>query len=102
MTIAEQALFLLDLRPSELHRKNLESFSNLDSLVSGSVGIQPVADPINAIAPQTNSFSVASRISRSNSNYEEQAKAEALMNALKHIRSKNDTTRKSKRVIPGS
>ena len=101
MTIAEQALFLLDLRPSELHRKNLESFFNLDSLVSGSVGILPALDPVASELP-TNSFSVASRLSRSNSNYEEQAKAEALMNALKHIRSKNDSIRKSTRVIQGS
>lgn len=91
MSLAEQALCLLDISPSAKNRTKLENFSSLDLEISASLpgfslpaGLPPV-EP--ASPPSENLYSVASRMGRAN--YEEQAKAEALLNALKQMRARN-------------
>lgn len=84
MSLAEQALFLLDIVPSIRSRKNLESFSSLDQTIGASLpGTQCLSESGKAL-PDANPFFVASRMSRSN--YEDQARAEALTKALQQIR----------------
>lgn len=86
MTISEQALFLLDIAPSHLKRKKMETFVDLDGVVNNSFEANsPVEAPVASTTPEhTNPFSVASRLQRTN--YESHAKSEALMEALKQIR----------------
>ncbi|MGZ3701799.1 MAG: hypothetical protein ACXWSD_08390, partial [Bdellovibrionota bacterium] len=84
MSLAEQALFLLDIQPSIRSRTNPENFSNLDQTIVASLpGLVEPAPETKTVA-EANPFSVASRMSRSN--YEDQAKAEALTRALRQIR----------------
>ena len=99
MSIAEQALFLLDIETSEKSRRQLDCFKNIDSFIlqSFSGETEPVAPASIAPADTMNAFSVASRLSRSN--YEDQARAEALTNALRKIRNRNPNASFSKRVI---
>lgn len=94
MSIAEQALSLLDIFPSIQNRTKLENFSNLDGVIFASLA--PAGSSLPAMAEATspsapinaeNLYSVASRMGRAN--YDEQAKAEALLNALKQMRAKN-------------
>lgn len=87
MTIAEQALFLLDTPSSILHRKKIENFHGLDGMVDASL---PGAVQLELEQPEPNlenSFSVASRMGRTN--YEEHAKVEALLHALGKMRAIN-------------
>jgi hypothetical protein len=86
MSIADQALFLLDIPPSADQRKKLENFSDLEPTVRASLRtatgeVEPA--PAKTEAPPA-SYSVASRMNRAN--YDDQAKAEALMNALQKLR----------------
>ncbi len=98
MCLAEQALSLLDILPSIRSRKNLENFSNLDQTIVASLpGTQNLVEPGNTIA-EANPFSVASRMSRSN--YEDQARAEALTRALRQIRASH-ASRSSHTRTPG-
>jgi hypothetical protein len=84
MSLAEQALFLLDIQPSIRSRKNPENFSSLDQTIVASLpGTQVQVDAARTVT-EANPFSVASRMSRSN--YEDQARAEALTQALRQIR----------------
>jgi hypothetical protein len=87
MSIAEQALSLLDIFPSVQSRSRLENFSSLDLVIGASLpGSQaPLKEAEPAVTE--NLYSVASRMGRAN--YEEQAKAEALLNALRQMRAKN-------------
>ncbi len=84
MSLAEQALFLLDIPPSIRSRMSLENFSSLDQTIGASFPgtLSPVET--GKTITETNPFSVASRMSRSN--YEDQARAEALTQALRQIR----------------
>ena len=85
MNIAEQALFLLDLAPSILNRKKIQNFSDLEPVVQAS--LRPAPEPAEESAKPTlaaPSYSVASRMGRAN--YDDQARAEALMNALQKLR----------------
>lgn len=87
MTISEQALFLLDIDPSLANRRKLENFFDLDGIVNASFDSNSSAPAITIEETDPKPFSVASRLSRSN--YENQAKSEALMEALKQIRAGN-------------
>ncbi len=83
MSLAEQALFLLDIQPSAQSRKSLENFSSLDQTIVESLpGTQSPAEP-KAVA-EANPFFVASRMSRTH--YEDQARAESLTHALRQLR----------------
>ena len=90
MSLSDQALNLLDIHPSISKRRRLDNFSCLDSEIAlsisnGTITIEEVAPPLAAsLAPP---FSMAARLDRPQ--YEEQAKAEALMNALRQMRSKH-------------
>lgn len=88
MSLAEQALFLLDILPSIQSRNKLENFSDLDQTITASLpGTISPAETAAKIAAEPNPFHVASRMSRSN--YEDQARAEALTQALRQIRASN-------------
>ena len=103
MSIAEQALSLLDIFPSMQSRVKLDNFSSLDLVIGASLpgAASAAAEPAPAVAsspsPVTTEslYSVASRMGRAN--YEEQAKAEALLNALRQMRAKNGA--RNSRVI---
>lgn len=86
MSLAEQALYLLDILPSIRNRKSLENFTSLDQTIRASLPDAPAipAEPRPAAATEANPFFVASRMNRSN--YEDQARAEALTQALRQIR----------------
>lgn len=87
MSLAEQALSLLDILPSIQSRNKLENFSDLGQTIVASLAGTQI--PVQAVAAEaeTNPFHVASRMSRSN--YEDQARAEALTQALRQIRASN-------------
>lgn len=88
MKFAEQALILLDL-PSNINlARRLDHFPDIESMVNSSFekNILPEEKP-EQMAASTESFTVASRMGRVN--YDEQAKAEALVSALAKIRSNN-------------
>jgi hypothetical protein len=87
MSIAEQALSLLDIFPSVQSRSRLENFSSLDLVIGASLPGSKAPLKETEPAASENLYSVASRMGRAN--YEEQAKAEALLNALRQMRAKN-------------
>lgn len=89
MSIAEQALILLDIFPSITKRKQLENFSSLDPVINASFPGAILAGIEEEEKPSENLYTVASRMGRSN--YEEHAKAEALLHALRQMRAKNAT-----------
>jgi hypothetical protein len=84
MSLAEQALFLLDILPSIRGRSNPENFTNLDQTIVASLPGTPEPAAVPPAVAEANPFSVASRMSRSN--YDDQARAEALTQALRQIR----------------
>jgi hypothetical protein len=86
MSISEHALHLLDHTPNFERRKKIENFLDLDQLVSSSFGLTVSETPptVTQDSNQTGAYSVAARLNRSN--YEDQARAEALMSALRQIR----------------
>lgn len=90
MSIAEQALFLVDLSPNLEQRRKLEAFSDLEQTISASFASPEACAKEAEQSPQSGAFSVAARLSRSN--YEDQARAEALMHALRRIRVSNVQT----------
>lgn len=97
MTITEQALCLLDILPSIKSRRLLENFLDMDRTVIASLeqaSIEPIPDTTVNMP-----YSVASRLNRSN--YEDQAKSEALMKALKQIRATHANKPKSN-IIRGA
>ena len=101
MSITEQAIYLLDISPSIQKRKCLENFASLESEIRDSIAGPAPALPPEAIAalPEKHTpYAVAARMGRSN--YEEQAKAEALHNALRQMRAKRG--KPPPRVIRGS
>lgn len=87
MIIAEQALHLLDLSPNTELRKKIENFLDLEQLVSSSFGAAAPVGKTEWEPERAGAYSVAARLNRSN--YEDQARAEALMNALRQIRVSN-------------
>lgn len=98
MSLAEQALFLLDILPSIQSRNRLENFSDLEQTIVASLpGTEiPVETVAVAAIVEPNPFHVASRMSRSN--YEDQARAEALTQALRQIRASNASKSSAPRV----
>lgn len=91
MSLAEQALFLLDIPPSAHNRTKLENFPCLEQTIEASLpGTQEPAESLESPA-EANPFFVASRMSRAN--YEDQARAEALTQALRQIRASNASKR---------
>lgn len=87
MSLAEQALFLLDIPTSIQSRNSLENFTCLEQTISASLpGTEESASKAPPAA-EANPFFVASRMSRAN--YEDQARAEALTQALRQIRASN-------------
>lgn len=100
MSITDQALFLLDIQPSIQRRKSLEIFGSLDPEISDSIAPPAEVKEDKSILESVQTpFAVAARMGRPN--YEEQAKAEALYNALRQMRAKH-ATKPSHRVIRGS
>lgn len=100
MSITDQALFLLDLQPSIQRRKSLENFWSLDPEISDSIAPPAETKEEQSILESVQTpFAVAARMGRPN--YEEQAKAEALYNALRQMRAKH-AAKPSHRVIRGS
>ena len=98
MSLSEQALFLLDIQPSIRSRKNPENFSSLDqTIVDSFPGTPAPAEEERRVVTETNPFSVASRMSRSN--YEDQARAEALTQALRKIRASHASKPGGSRVL---
>lgn len=92
MSLAEQALFLLDIPPSIQNRRSLENFTCLEQTIGASFpGTSEAAEsgeaPPADTAAEPNPFFLASRMSRAN--YEDQARAEALTQALRQIRASN-------------
>jgi hypothetical protein len=98
MRLAEFALNLLDLNPEKSLVQYPPSMAELEKTISDSlaegtdsaVAAQPLPDSASP-------YSVATRMGKSN--YEEVAKAEALLLALKKMRAKNANGLKSTRVI---
>ena len=100
MSVAEQALFLLDFLPSEEKRRKLENFISLDQAVNASLpGYTNTEIKASDPAPEKNHYSVATRMKLSN--YETQAKAEALSNALRYLRASHVGNQKA-RIKRGS
>lgn len=108
MTIAEQALILLDILPARRKRRKLENFSDLETTVRDSLGpaaalANPVEEPLAMPAPSAPSpasvpYSMATRMQRPD--YEDQARADALTNALRQLRAANQSKfRNGSRVI---
>lgn len=94
MSLAEQALFLLDIQPSVLSRKNLDNFSNLDQTIVAS--LPGTSSPVETkTEAEPNPFFVASRMNRIN--YEDQSRAEALTLALRQIRASHAAKSQSSR-----
>ena len=87
MSLAEQALFLLDIPPSIQSRTRLENFACLEQTIVASLPGTQEAPEVRETAAEPNPFFVASRMSRAN--YEDQARAEALTQALRQIRASN-------------
>jgi len=87
MKFAEQALILLDLPTNSNLSRRLDRFPDIESMVNSS--FEETILPVERleIPTSTESFTVASRMGRVN--YDEQAKAEALVTALEKIRSNN-------------
>jgi hypothetical protein len=96
MSLAEQALSLLDILPSIESRNKLENFSSLDQTIVASFPGTSSHSEVAKPTPEANPFSVASRMSRSN--YEDQARAEALTQALRQIRASNASKSSTSRV----
>lgn len=100
MSIADQALFLLDIPPSADRRKKLENFFDLEPTIGASLRAM-MPEPVAATAPAAEatpaSYAVASRMSRAN--YEDQARAEALMSALQKLRASHQSRLANGRVI---
>jgi hypothetical protein len=88
MSLAEQALHLLDIDPSIRSRQNPENFTSLDQTIVASLPGTEAPEERAAAAPaQPSPFSLASRMNRSN--HEDQLRAEALTQALRQIRASN-------------
>ena len=87
MSLAEQALFLLDIPPSIRSRARLENFTCLEQTIEASLPGTQEAPVAREAATESNPFFLASRMSRAN--YEDQARAEALTQALRQIRASN-------------
>lgn len=96
MSIADTASLLLDILPSIQSRKKLENFSSLDQTIDASFPWAQLPPENSRIKTEENPFSVASRMNRSN--YEDQARAEALTQALRQIRAKHAAKPSASRI----
>lgn len=100
MSIADQALFLLDIPPSANRRKKLENFFDLEQTIRASLRAA-FGEPEILAAKKTEAppapYSVASRMNRAN--YEDQARAEALTSALQKLRASHQSRMANGRVI---
>lgn len=98
MRFAELALQLLDLSPEKSSLNRPSDLFDLEKTISDSLqeGIElKSSTPAEPLASEL--YSVATRMGKSN--YDEVAKAEALLLALKKMRAKNAAGLKSTRVI---
>lgn len=98
MRFAELALQLLDLSPEKSSFRRSTDLPDLEKTISDSLseGSEPMhVTPSEPLASEL--YSVATRMGKSN--YDEVAKAEALLLALKKMRAKNAAGLKSTRVI---
>lgn len=84
-SISDQALLLLDDSQSPLNRKKLDIFAEIDECVGASFSAPQETESTAKV--EMHPFTVAARLSRSN--YEEQAKSEALYQALQKLRSRS-------------
>ncbi len=84
--ISDQALLLLDDFHSSRSRKKMDLFADLEEHVTNSLQTSKPASSAISSSENANPFTVAARLGRSN--YEEQAKSEALLSALKKLRSR--------------
>ncbi|MGE3263303.1 MAG: hypothetical protein AB7K68_16100 [Bacteriovoracia bacterium] len=96
MSIADQALFLLDIPPSANRRKKLENFFDLEQTIRAAFGEPETLTAKKTEAPPA-PYSVASRMNRAN--YEDQARAEALTSALQKLRASHQSRMANGRVI---
>ena len=78
-SLSDQALSLLDLYPS---LPSHEIFTSLEPLITGSLQNNPTAKEITQETPV--SYTVAQRLHRAQ--YEDQARADALITALQKLR----------------
>jgi hypothetical protein len=87
VTISDQALFLLDDCFGHDRRTRLDIFSQLEAFVSSSLN-GTIQAPATAEIPTStlSTFTVAARLNRTN--YDDQARAEALLAALQKIRNR--------------
>ncbi len=98
MRLAEFALNLLDLNPEKTPAQYSASMAELEKTISDSLAEgAELASQTQALPDSASLYSVATRMGKSN--YEEVAKAEALLLALKKMRAKNAAGLKSTRVI---
>jgi len=91
-SISEQALFLLDDFHSYQSRKKIDFFSSIDQCVIDSFSTPNTKEKNSSLASSNNTtpFVVAARLSRTN--YDEQAKSEALLHALQKLRTRSPAT----------
>jgi hypothetical protein len=87
MSLAEQALFLLDIAPSSKCRSSLENFGCLEQTIEASLPDKTEEPTRPEATAEPNPFYLASRMNRAS--YEDQARAEALTQALRQIRASN-------------
>lgn len=99
LSISEQALLLLDDKLSPQKRNSLDFFTNVDHFIHSSLGIKQedakteASSPVPTQPASSNAFTVAARLGRGN--YEENAKNEAIVNALQRLRNRPDTSKYS-------
>ena len=98
LSISEQALLLLDDKLSPQKRNSLDFFANVDHFIQSSLGLKQEntkagPSPSSSEQASSNAFTVAARLGRGN--YEENAKNEAIVNALQRLRNRPDTSKYS-------
>ena len=100
LTINDQALLLLDDSVAREKRNQLDVFAGIAHLVSTSFTEKapPIIGEQTKSTGNASSFTVAARLGRTN--YDDQARAEALITALKKLRGRpNTASYQSGRVI---
>jgi hypothetical protein len=97
MRLSELALNLLDLNPEKSSIGKGEYLVDIEKTIEASLLDDLPKESFPVKEDSMNSYSVASRMGKSN--YDEVAKAEALLLALKKMRAKNAAGFKSTRVI---
>lgn len=96
LTISDQALLLLDDSGAISYKKNLDAFSSLENEIKNSF-CDTVTTEITQ-HPVSNNFSVAARLTKSG--YDDKARAEALVSALKKIRTRKSNYSSGRVIRP--